>query len=252
MLEVMSIADLNAEYEGRGYCVLPSVFSDEEITWFRAATMNNLDLMGQTRNVAHSYHLAGFHRFPALAALHSRIVSDKRINEFVSGCFDPDAYCAIGLSDITVNRSQQWHTDLLRGRYSEFLEGGLPWAEQGAGCIKALIYLQDGASLQVVPGSHLAPSPLDDGLLEGIAETQDAVRVKVRSGDVVMMDIRALHRGATSDEMSRPELIIAPKILYSTVFGPVGSAFAQAMQVGNAHRMADWDRRYLGRVPTSV
>ena len=145
-----------------GYCVLPSVFRDTEIEEFRAGTVSNLGIMGQTRDVAHSYHLAGFHRFPALSAIHARIVADEKINQLLSAYYGGGAYYAIGLSDITVNRSQQWHTDLLRGRYSDFLKEVGPWSEQPGGCVKALVYLQDGASLRIVQRS-LVPSPLDDG-----------------------------------------------------------------------------------------
>ena len=205
----------------------------------------NIGMMGQTRSVAHSYHLAGFHRFPALSALHSDIVADGMINDFLASYYGGRPYCAIGLSDITVNRSQQWHTDLLRGEYSKFLAGSVPWIEQNTSCVKALVYLQDGASLSVIPGSHLTPSPLDDALLERAAQARTAVKVGVRSGDVVMMDIRILHRGATDEDMSRPELAENPKVLFSTVFGAIDSAFAQAMRTGNALRMADWDRRFL-------
>ncbi|MDH4986915.1 hypothetical protein QEZ47_15520 [Aminobacter anthyllidis] len=116
------------------------------------------------------------------------------------------------------------------------------------GSLKALVYLQDGASLRILPCSHLSPSPLDDTLLEVLAEAaRDVVRVDVKAGDVVMMDIRALHRGSTDADMRSPELAAAQKILVSTVFGPVASALAQAMQLGNAHRLADWDRRFLAR-----
>jgi ectoine hydroxylase-related dioxygenase (phytanoyl-CoA dioxygenase family) len=229
-----------------GYCVLPQVFDKAEIEAFRQAAVDNLGSMGQTRNVAHSYHLAGFHRFPALAAVHARIAADETINRFLQAYYQDIPYFALGLSDITVNRSQHWHTDLLRGRYSGFLKDCDPWAET-AGCLKALVYLQDGASLRILPGSHLTPTPLDDTRLETLAEAsaEDVVRIDVRAGDVVMMDIRALHRGSTDADMASAELGARPKILVSTVFGGVGSAFSQAMQIGNAHRMADWDRRYL-------
>lgn len=229
-----------------GYCVLPEVFDKAEIEAFRQAAVDNLGSMGRTRNVAHSYHLAGFHRFPALAALHARIAADETINQFLQAYYQDIPYFALGLSDITVNRSQHWHTDLLRGRYSDFLKDCDPWAET-AGCLKALVYLQDGASLRILPGSHLTPTPLDDTRLEALAEAsgEDVVRIDVRAGDVVMMDIRALHRGSTDADMESAALAVRPKILVSTVFGGVGSAFSQAMQIGNAHRMADWDRRYL-------
>lgn len=201
--------------------------------------------MGQTRDVAHSYHLAGFHRFPSLSAIHARISSEEAINHFLSAYYSGRPYYTIGLSDITVNRSQQWHTDLLRGQYSRFLDKGIAWEKSGGSCIKALLYLQDGASLGIVPGSHLIPSPLDDTQLDGLARSQDLVWLSVRAGDVVMMDIRMLHRGSTDEDMQNPELAQTPKILVSTVFGLIGSAFTEAMQIGNAHRMVDWDRRFL-------
>ena len=241
----MEHSDLLDGLNQQGYCVLPGVFSEAEINAFRAATMNNLAMMGQTRDVVHAYHLAGFHRFPALAELHAQIAGNDTLNAFLSAYYGGRSYYAIGLSDITVNRSQHWHTDLLRGKYSAFLDQGVAWAEMQASCIKALVYLQDGASLAVVPGSHAAPTPLDDVQLEELANSADVVRAKVRTGDVVMMDIRVLHRGSTDADMRRPELAQNPKILFSTVFGPVKSEFAQAMQIGNAHRMADWDRRFL-------
>ena len=200
---------------------------------------------GQTRDVAHSYHLAGFHRFPSLATIHARIVAEDTVNRFLSIYYGGSPYFALGLSDITVNRSQHWHTDLLRGRYADFLKDCDPWAET-KGNIKALVYLQDGASLRIVPGSHLSPTPLDDALLELLAgAADDIMRVDVKAGDVVMMDIRALHRGSSDADMASAELAARPKMLVSTVFGPISSAFSRAMQTGNAFRMADWDRRYL-------
>lgn len=235
-----------AELEENGFCILPAVFGAVEIDRFRAGAIRCLDMMGQTRNVDHSYHLAGFHRFAELTDMHSSVASNATINGFLADYYSGSPYYAIGLSDITVNRSQQWHTDLLRGPYSRFLETVDPWAQRAQGCIKALLYLQSGRSLRIVPGSHRSPSPLDDAMLDRLARSQGVLELKVEAGDVVMMDIRSLHRGSTDEEMSRPELAQAPKILVSTVFGPIGSAFTEAMQLGNAHRMADWDRLHLG------
>lgn len=236
---------LTENLESDGYCILKSVFSDHDVERFRAATVKNLSIMAQTRDVAHSRHLAGFHRFPALTALHSEIASNDVINDFLVAHYAGRAYYAIGLSDITVNRSQQWHTDLLRGRYSDFLKDLSPWARPKDSCIKALVYLQTSNSLRIVPGSHLSPSPLDDVMLDRLAQSQDVAKLEVEAGDVVMMDIRSLHRGATDEEMRKPELADSPKILVSTVFGPIASAFTQAMQFGNTQRMLDWDRLYL-------
>lgn len=226
--------------------MLRSVYRADEISGFRAAVMANTHIMGQTRDVAHSYHLAGFHRFPNFASLHARIVADGSTNDLLADYYDGAGYFAIGLSDITVNRSQHWHTDLLRGPYAEFLKDVDPWVVRGRGCLKTLIYLQDGASLGIVPGSHLRRSPLDDAELERMVRSEQVVQVPVSSGDVVVMDIRVMHRGSTDEDMRRLDLAQNPKILLSTVFGLVRSPFSRAMQVGNAHRMADWDRRFLG------
>ena len=149
------------------------------------------------------------------------------------------------MSDITINRSHQWHTDLLRGKYSELMNFETLWSPETAGCIKALVYLQSGKSLKIVPKSHLQTTPLDDTELDRIARSTAHSQITVNAGDVVMMDIRALHRGSTDDEMSSPELAKTPKILLSTVFGELNSDFAQAMELGNVQRMIDWERRHL-------
>lgn len=233
-----------------GCCVLPSAFNAADIENFRSTALANRDIMGQTRDNAHSYHLAGFHRFPMFSLLHARIASSEVINTFLSAYYSNMPYYAIGLSDITINRSQQWHTDLLRGQYSKFLDQEIAWRSSGGSCIKALVYLQDGTSLNIVQGSHLVPSPLDDVELDRLAQSQKVTALRVNAGDVVMMDVRMLHRGSTDEEMQRSELAQTPKILLSTVFGSIESAFTQAMQVGNAHRMADWDSRFLCKPQT--
>ena len=165
----MEVSQSTENLRSQGYHILRSVFPDPTIERFRALTIMNLDIMGRTREAEHSRHLAGFHRFPALATLHSEIASNRKIYDTLSDYYEGRAYYAIGLSDITVNRSQQWHTDLLRGKYSEFLKDGSPWVETRGSCIKALVYLQAGNSLRVLPRFHLSPTPLDDPMLDSIA-----------------------------------------------------------------------------------
>ena len=229
----------------QGYCILNSVFDQSEVEHFRATTLKDLGVMGQTRNTVHSFHLAGFHRFPEQSAIHAELVSNLTVNSFLTDYYDRHTFYAIGLSDITINRSQQWHTDLLRGKFSHYLQGGIPWQNAKQSCIKALVYLQSSKSLRIVPGSHLSPSPLDDSMLDELAKSKSIVQLELNAGDVVMMDIRALHRGSTDEEMSDAQLAQNPKILLSTVFGAINSEFTQAMQLGNAHRMIEWDRKYL-------
>lgn len=238
------------ELSTNGYCVLKSVFDAPEIAGFRAAISSQTDKMGQTRRAGHSYHLAGFHRFNSFASCHAAIQENEKINEFLSSYFKKNAFYAIGLSDITINRSQQWHTDLLRGKYTSYLQQDRLWNPSISGCIKALVYLQSGKSLRIVPKSHLQPTPLDDAQLDTLAQTKTIEQLIVNAGDVVMMDIRSLHRGSTDEEMSTPELANNPKILISTVFGEVGSSFARAMELGNVARMQEWDQKYLSQLYT--
>jgi len=229
----------------QGYCILPGLFSRSTIESFREVVLAHKHLMGQTRNNVQSFHLAGFDRFAPLQALHCEIAASPGLQNVLRAFFAPSDFHTIGLTDITINRSQHWHTDLLRGRFSHFLDAADPWAPAEPACVKALVYLQDGKSLKIVPGSHLAPTPLDDAALEQLAQQREAIALEARAGDIVMIDLRALHRGSTDGEMQAPGLAESPKILVSTVFGSKISAFAAAMQRGNAQRMAEWDAKYL-------
>ncbi len=228
-----------------GVCVLRGALSAEAIGALREACLGQTTLMGQTRRVAHSHHLAGFHRFAAFAGVDRTFHECDAITGFLDSYFGAGEHAPIGLSDITINRSQHWHTDLLRGPYARFLEGVDPWASTRGECLKALIYLQDGKSLRFAKGSHRAPTPLDDVALEDLAREQQDTQLDIKAGDVVMMDIRGLHRGATDEEMAQEAMVEKPKILLAHVFGKRGAPFAQAMAEGNAARMADWDAKFL-------
>lgn len=215
----------------------------------RTTTLQNLHLFGQTRRARHSYHLAGFHRFQPFHEINDEIAQNSYITNFFGAQFQGAPYRPVGLSDITINRSQHWHTDLLRGRFAGYLDGVNPWQTPDSTCIKALAYLQSGKSLRVVRGSHLQPTPLDDDALDALAQSSHVEQLEIMAGDVVMMDIRTLHRGATEAEADNPALAENPKILIASVFGPADDALSQAMAVGNAHRMAEWDKMHLSDLP---
>lgn len=233
-----------AEIRRQGVAVLPAVFTPAEVDEYRRTVVRHLGIMPRTRRIEHSRHLAGFHRYKTLLPLHEAISAKAQVRGFLHDYYDGHAFQAIGVSDITVNRSQPWHTDLLRGTYRGFLSDGSPWRTDHS-CIKALVYLQPGTSLRFVPGSHATASPLDDDELDELARGGIPVTAQVEPGDVVMMDIRTLHRGSTDADLADPRLAREPRILVSTVFGRSGSTFTQAMSEGNAQRQADWDRMHL-------
>jgi len=228
-----------------GFCILSGVFNNLEINQMRDEVIANLKNMAKTQNLDQSYHLAGFHRYPSLSRLHSNIASNQRINVALKDFYGAEDYITIGLSDVTINRSQHWHTDLLRGKYSTHLESTDPWDQHNTPCLKALVYLQAGRGLSVLSGSHQIRTPLNDKNISTELNLKNSQQIEVASGDVVLMDIRLIHRGSTEIEMNSQQLVSKPKILVSTVFGKVNMPITMAMQTGNLFRNIDWDKKWL-------
>ena len=150
---------------------------------------------------------------------------------------------SIGLSDITINRSQHWHTDLLRGKYEPYLNGVDIWGSECAGVYKLLMYLQDG-NLKIVRGSHRVPVSLENDEHAEPGDNADVVGVSFKAGDVVVMDIRTSHRGSTEDVFLSGVYDDDPKILVSTALGVDGGKLTDAMEFGNARRLMDWQDQY--------
>lgn len=234
--------EITAEIKITGLGVLPGVFDQDTIEETRRIILENLHLMKNTRRTASSRHLAGFHRFPALEPLHCLITNSPQIQDVLRDLSSGEIR-TLGLSDITINRSQQWHKDLLRGKYQQYHDSEHICTESNGKAFKALVYLQDSSSLQFIEGSHRQDISLssDDS---AIPENEgDARRVEVHAGDVVIMDICTTHRGSTEEQCSSPELEKHPRILMSTVFGQVDCAFTDSMEVGNSIRQVDWARK---------
>jgi hypothetical protein len=227
----------------KGYSVIPRAFDPRVVSRMRRIVLENLHCMSNTRPTKMAYHIPGFQRFPSLEPLHNIISSCASVKAVLEDIYLERDIVALGLTDITINRSQLWHTDLLRGTYSNHLSKDICWGIASKPCLKILVYLQDGASLQVVPGSHNIPIDLSDDKNVVPSSGTKIERVRMTSGDVILMDIRLIHRGSTEAEMEMKGLGDDAKILISSVFGDRFSRLAQAMQVGNARRMIDWDNR---------
>lgn len=237
---ISSISDL----QKKGYTIIKNAFDDVAIKEFREIVEDNKDLMKNTRPTESSRHLAGFHRYPCLEHLHCSISNNPKIIEFLNQIYQKNSYITIGLSDITINRSQEWHTDLLRGEFSSYLDYKSCWDSHSSGVFKFLLYLQDGRSLEVAQGKHLVKTPLDDAALTSAIEDFSTVSVPVELGDVVVIDIRLPHRGTTEEQMQSKNLEVCPKILVSTVFGELDSPLTNQMQKGNFDRLMKWDQKY--------
>lgn len=229
-----------------GFIVLNNMISDDEILAFRKIVIDNLSYFKKTRPSEWSGHLAGFHRFPQFSMLSDFFLKDS-IQFFLSlVCKQNIIFCAI--TDIIVNRSQVWHTDLLRGPYSKFLNEDIIYNNNSGGPYKILCYLQPGKSLKVIPGSHLRAISLKcDSHAVPESETE-VYEVKVGSGDIVIMDIRLIHSGNSENFFQHENFKNNPRILFSSVFGAANS-MTEKMIKGNKVRLRDWDNKYSVELP---
>src|SRR5262249_46356927 len=149
-----------------------------------------------TRPTPSSRHLAGFHLYPELESLHNLLAGNKKVLNFMKLVLGGQQARSIGLSDLTLNGRQHWHPDLLRGKYAPYLNGVNIWDIECAGVYKLLMYLQDGASLKIVRGSHRVPRSLENDQYTEPDDNADVVDVRFKAGDVVVMDVRTSHRGS--------------------------------------------------------
>ncbi len=223
-----------------GLTVLPGVFAEPVVRSVRSLITDNLPLLRNTRPTPSSLHLAGFHRYPEFENLHSLLSCNRTVSDFLRFVLDGDHLRNIGISDITINRSQQWHKDLLRGPYESYLEDDVVWRPLGE-VFRLVMYLQDSSGLKIVPGSHLEPISLrSDDHAVPVDETR-VFNVPVRAGDVVVMDVRTSHRGnEESDFEKQPDL---QRILVATTLGADSSALTDQLEYGNAYRLKDWMQR---------
>src|SRR5689334_5224 len=202
-----------------GITVLEGVFDRETVDLSREQVMEHWFLYKNTRPTPSSRHLAGFHLYPELVSLHNLLAGNKKVLNFINLALGGQGARSIGLSDITINRSQHWHKDLLRGNYESYLKGVDIWGAEGAGVYKLLMYLQDGRSLKIVRGSHLMPVSLENDEYAEPRDNADVVDVSFKAGDVVVLDIRTSHRGSTEDVFLSGAYDNDPKILVSTALG---------------------------------
>lgn len=231
-----------------GAAVFPGVFQPDQIAWARRVVLDHLDHMPNTRPFAGSRHMAGFHRFPSLEPLHSMLTGSPAVRDIMRRLCGERAR-TIGISDITVNRSQQWHKDLLRGQFRQHLGSGPCCADWHGTVFKVIVYLQDSSSLKIVPGSHRRDIDLESDEHAVPVDESSVLPVPARAGDAVVIDICTTHRGSPEQAFSAGESTGAAKILVSTVFGRHGAPLTDRMELGNAVRLTSWTSRHLGAPP---
>jgi hypothetical protein len=244
-LKVEDCATLSHRLLKDGICVVRGAIDEMSVLSARKTVLESAFLFKNTRNNKSAGHLAGFHRFPKLEHLHALALSSKRVASILDQACHSCYFRTIGLSDITINRSQEWHVDLLRGEYRSYLDVNLCWHPQlGGGVYKVLLYLQSGKSLRYIAGSHLVPVDLEaDPGVEFIDDSK-ADQLSICAGDIVVIDIRLAHRGSSESQLEDIAFLSNPKILISTVLGSSASPLAREMEIGNFSRLMDWDKKH--------
>jgi hypothetical protein len=225
-----------------GAGVIPDAFDAATVADARRTVLAHTDLMKRTRPTPTARHLAGFHRFPVLEPLHTAITGNRAVTDALDDLLGAPLR-TIGLSDITIDRSQQWHKDLLRGEYRHHLGPEDPCATHHGKAFKVIMYLQDSSSLQVVPGSHRQDIDLVDDEHAIPGPGVPVTTVPVRAGDAVIIDLCTTHRGADEATYLHQAPGTPARILVSTVFTRAECDFADRLEAGNAARLADWTHR---------
>jgi len=246
--QISGMAQNVKELRENGHTTLRGVFKPATVLACRELILKNRALFKNTRPSSSALHLAGFHRFPELESLHTQLASNPVVGRLFEHLLPDTSMQTIGLSDITINRSQPWHKDLLRGKFSAFLQDqdltqDICWGEKGGGVYKVLFYLQSGSSLKVIRGSHEVPIPLQSDRSSEPDEQALVEALPVTPGDVVIMDIRMSHRGASEEVYAGGQYDDDPRILISTAMGASNRPLTRAMEIGNFHRLVDWMER---------
>lgn len=236
--------DNKEELLNNGITILQNIYDDDIILDLRKQILDNLSLMKQTRKDEDSRHLAAFHRYPEFEKLHGLVSCNETVLQFLDYVLDGKKVRSIGNDDITVNRSQHWHKDLLRGKYSTHLNSvDNIWSKQNCSVFRILLYLQDTSSLKIVKGSHLKPISLQNDDHAIPSDDDDVAVVTIKKGDIGIMDIRTTHRGATKEFFDNEYFKENKGILIATVLGEVDSKLTDNMEKGNFHRLMNWMER---------
>ena len=101
-----SIAEKSSQLARDGYTCLPGLYPPSEIDQARQRVLEHIPLLRNTRPNPSSGHLAGFHRYPELEPLHTLLSGQADILGVLRAASQSPGIRSIGLSDITVNRSQ--------------------------------------------------------------------------------------------------------------------------------------------------
>jgi len=176
------VAEPSHALRADGYTVFRNVFARDDIERLRRALTTYLRRHGQWK-YGGKYDLRGLHKLPEIGD----VLAKEAFLEILKVCVSPHPPVLTGECDLQIGVLSQWHKDVGDAWDLDPFVG--PGADRWQ-VYKAAIYLQDqeagsGDALKVRPGSHL----------RRLGETTRSEELPVRTGDVVVFDVRIDHAG---------------------------------------------------------
>lgn len=176
---------LRKELAERGYAVVRSMFTTDEIERLRAIVRGHLQRKGSRFSLGKTQPNAAV----LVPDLHF-IFSHPRVVSLFKAAIGADRTAFTGHCDIHMNMLSGWHRDSGEA-YGGYFSGDY-FGDESCRVFKMAIYLQDATEhdgLFVIPASH---RDRQHGL-------DQAAQAKTMLGDVVIFDVRLLHRGQLPD-----------------------------------------------------
>jgi len=228
----------------QGYGVVKKLFDTNLLDSLRALIIKHIHLFENTRSYSASRHLPSFHIYKSLSSLMA-LSQNPDIKILLNSVLGD--YKFLNFSDITINRSQPWHKDLLRGKYTKIYEGKKTICSDFHDHVyKLLFYLQDQSSLKIIKNSHIEDIDLHSDEFAQPNTSDEIIKINSKKGDAILLDICSTHAGSNDDECSSLDLFDQgnTKILITFVFGKTDSWLSGVMEEGNQARLIDWNKKY--------
>lgn len=193
-----------------GYVIIPSLFSDNEISIFKEEV--NTFLKNNKNNLmknASGISIPDFIKHNEFKNT-KNVITNEKLNNILKNIFDTDenGYRFCSHNDIGINRIVGWHKDKLNGAVSKYETVDI-WGkhdEEKHEIVKVLTYLEDHSNdndgLKIVPKSHLTKH----------INPNNFIQLKPKLGDTVIFDQRITHRGMIKQ-------VFGQRILVSFGFG---------------------------------
>lgn len=228
---------------------LEKVIAPEAIDNMRRLIASNLLYGSKTRDYDLNWHIPYFQRYSELESIHKYLLKQEPLNSAARSLLNSDKICSTSISDITVNRSQDWHKDLFRGPYRNLLPMNKwnPFDEQIPFAYRCLVYLQDGKSLQVISGSDTQEVCLENDSFSKPQKEDQVITLQANAGDVIFFDIRTTHRGKSYNDCSRIKTMNGIPMMIGLTLTYRESRWLYWLEFLNRARLRDWHTKHDNR-----